>query len=72
MKNLAQGWPTQIGRWAAFEKNSKIFDFLGRFFTKTEEKHSKYRKIVDFQSKIGPQKFLSGPHAARGPWVGHP
>jgi hypothetical protein len=40
--------------------------------TKTVEKHSKYRKITEFQSKIGPQKFPSGPHAAHGPRVGHP
>jgi hypothetical protein len=30
------------------------------------EKNSKYRKIAEFQSMIGPQKFLSGPHATRG------
>jgi hypothetical protein len=63
---IMQGWPTQIGLWAAFGQISKNIEFLGRFLTKTEEKHSKYRKIVDFQSKTGPQKILSGPR------VGHP
>jgi hypothetical protein len=69
---LDQGWPTQIGPWAAFGKLSKNIDFLGQFLIKTVEKHSKYRKTAEFQSMIGPQKFLSGPHAARGPRVGHP
>jgi hypothetical protein len=64
--SLEQGWPTQIGLWAAFGKISKNIDFLGQFLTKTMEKNSKYRKITEFQSKIGPQKFPSGPR------VGHP
>jgi hypothetical protein len=34
--------------------------------TKNRKKHSKYQKFAKFQSKIGPQKFLSGPR------VGHP
>jgi hypothetical protein len=69
---LGQGWPTQNGLWAAFGKISKNIDFLGQILTNTVKKHSKYRKITKFQFKIGPQKFLSGPHAARGPRVGHP
>jgi hypothetical protein len=43
-----QGWPTQIGLWAAFGKISKNIDFLGQILTKTVEKHSKYRKISEF------------------------
>jgi hypothetical protein len=70
--DLNQEWPTQIGPWAAFGKFSKNIDFLGQFLIKTVEKHSKYRKTAEFQSMIGPQKSLSGPHAARGPRVGHP
>jgi hypothetical protein len=65
-KALAQGWPTQIGLLAAFGKLSKNIDFLGQILTKTVKKYSKYRKITEFQFKIGPQKFLSGPR------VGHP
>jgi hypothetical protein len=63
---LGQGWPTQIGPWAAFGRFSKNIDFLVQFLIKTVEKHSKYRKTAEFQSMIGPQKFLSGPR------VGHP
>jgi hypothetical protein len=70
--SLDQGWPTQIGLWAAFGKISKNIDFLGQILIKTVKKHPKYRKIAKFQSKFGPQKFFSGPHAACGPRVGHP
>ncbi len=63
---IDQGWPTQIGLWAAFGKIYKNIDFLGQIFTKFVEKHSKYRKITEFQIKIGPQKSHSGPR------VGHP
>jgi hypothetical protein len=39
---LKQGWPTQIGPWAAFEKTAKIcIDFLGHFATKTCKNKSK-------------------------------
>jgi hypothetical protein len=34
---LNQGWPTQVGLWAAFEKISKNIDFLGQFLTKADE-----------------------------------
>ncbi len=65
--DLMRGWPTQIGSWVAFGKFSKNIDFLGQFLIKTEEKHSKYRKIAEFQFKIGPQKFLCNMrHAGRG------
>jgi hypothetical protein len=43
---LEQGWPTQIGLWAAFGKTSKNIDILGQILTKNEEKHSKYRKFT--------------------------
>ncbi len=37
--------------------------FLGdRFVTKTEVKHTKYRKVIEFWSYFGPQKFISGPY----------
>ncbi len=55
---LRQGWPTQIGLWAALGKNISL---LGRILTKTEENHPKYRKIIDFRSEIGPQKFFFEP-----------
>jgi hypothetical protein len=51
---------------------SKILTFWAAIYRKTEETHPKLRKIADSQFKIGPQKFLFGPHAARGPRVGHP
>ncbi len=61
------GVANQMDLWAAFGKFSKNTDFLGQFLTKTVEKHQEYRKISEFQFKIGPQKSFSGPHAARGP-----
>ncbi len=64
------GQPKSVS-WAAFGKISKKIDFLGQILTKTVGKHSKYWKITEFQFKIGPQKFLSEPHAAHGPRVGH-
>jgi hypothetical protein len=36
--------------WAAFEKIAKNIDFLGHFMTKTDEKHPKYRKSIEFLS----------------------
>ncbi len=46
--------------------------FWAAIHRKTEEIHTKLRKIADSQFEIGPQKFLFGPHVARGPRVGHP
>jgi hypothetical protein len=34
------------------------YRLLGQLLTEAVEKHSKYRKITDFYSKIGPQKLL--------------
>jgi hypothetical protein len=50
----------------------KMLTFWAAIHRKTEEIHTKLRKIADSQFEIGPQKFLFGPHAARGPQVGHP
>ncbi len=55
-----------LGRiWENFQKYRLVGPHFG-------QKHPKYRKITEFQSTIGPQKFLSKPHAARGPRIGHP
>ncbi len=45
-----------------FQKNLHF----GPIFDRNFGKHPKYRKISEFQSKIGPQKSFSGPR------VGHP
>jgi hypothetical protein len=50
--HLEQGRPTQIYFWAVFRKFSKNIDFLDKILTKTVKKHSKYRKITEFQFKI--------------------
>ncbi len=54
------------------ENLPKILTFWATIHRKTEEIHPKLRKIDDTQFEFGPQKFLFGPHAARGPRVGHP
>jgi hypothetical protein len=69
---LYQECQTQMGLWATFEKNVKFFDFLCQIMPKTEVKIPKYRKIVEFRFKIGPQKFpfwLRVDHPSSISWI---
>jgi hypothetical protein len=51
-KTEVQGWPTQIGLWATLRKIAKNIDFLGHFITKFEEKHPKYKKNLNFGTRL--------------------
>jgi hypothetical protein len=57
---LNQGWPTQIGLWAAFGKISKSTDFLGQLLTKTVKNTQNIEKSLSFNSRLGRKNSFLG------------
>jgi hypothetical protein len=56
---LVEGWPTQIGLWAAFGKISKNIDFLKKKLWKNTQN---IEKSASFNSKLGRRNsFLATP-----------
>jgi hypothetical protein len=68
---LKQGWPTQIGLWAAFGKISKNIDFFGPNFDKNCEKTPKISKNRRVSIQVWAAEILfwaaCGPRAAGWP-----